>query len=72
MSNGKSTRQSARSLPLSQCILSLFLSLLPSFLPYSIGFFSLSLYLGFSIGKVSLMFFCFHCDIDFRIIPPQI
>ena len=72
MSKGKSTRQSARSLPLSQCVLFLFLSLLPSFFALFYWIFSLSLYLGFSIGKVSLMFFCFHCDIDFRIIPPQI
>lgn len=46
-----------RALPLSQCVLFLFLSLLPSFLHILLVF--LSLYLGFSIWKVSLMFFVF-------------
>lgn len=69
MSKGKSTRQSAAAF-LSQCVLFLFLSS-PLFCLILLDFF-LSLYLGFSIGKVSLMFLCFHCDIDFRIIPLQI
>lgn len=56
---------------LSVCPLSLSFSS-PLFSALFYWIFSLSLYLGFSIGKVSLMFFCFHCDIDFRIIPLQI
>ena len=77
MSNGKSTRQISLSLSLSRCILSPSFPLIsPLFFFFFFGLilsdFSLSLYLGFSFRKVSLMFLCFHCDVDFRIIAPQI
>lgn len=58
------------------CPLSLFPSYLPPLFFFFFGLilsdFFLSLYLGYSFRKVSLMFLCLHCDVDFRIMAPQI